>query len=181
MARTPDQTAKMIFTQWKASLSSERNIHTNNAPENFSALWDDMYRYGVPYDVAYSYINEAVGAHSPRRSTVSYVYKQTPHGDLSEREFADKWIEKIRSFAISAFHEFYPIDDIIPKEQQVKPKQEKVVLPTGMTKQEYSRQRRYMEQFPILTPEEIEKRFAEVEREVEQDDLALKYEDMFDE
>lgn len=175
MSKTPDARARMIFNTWKASLANKDRTLTG-VRSNFDELWHDIYVANIDFDTAYSFLDEAIAAHAPNKSVVKQTYKRIKHTlfDKDEKDFLDSWMSKIRAEATESFHDLYPLEAQF-EEKRAAP------APTinGIPRQEYNKQRKYVEQFPLLTVKEIERRFAEIQKEYS-DDEVLKIEELLD-
>ena len=132
----------------------------------------------IDFDTAYSFFDDAVAAHSPSNSVVKHTYKRmkmTSPFD-SEKDFLDSWLNKIRAEATEAFHFYYPL------EEQFEEKREAPAATVGgIARAEYTKQRKYIEQFPLLTVEEVEKMGKEIDDEYlknKDDDDVFNFEDM---
>lgn len=160
MAKTPDARANMILRKWTAELASKDRA-TSQAHANFSELWYDMFVANIDFDTAYSKIDDAVAAHSPSKSVTSWVYKSHPaKSSISLRDFTEEWINHLRDVAYQAFYEFYPLEEKVKPKRKAPPS-----MIGGMPRQEYNRYRKYAEQFPVLTIEEINRRFEEAQNQ----------------
>lgn len=158
---SPKTRAKHILKKWSAELSSKDRTKTA-VPENFGELVYEFWRASIPFDVVEEIMPEAIKAHLPSQYIAGKTYKQmkpTLHGQ-SFNEFMESWKKSISDKAYEAFYAQYPIDGV---EQQEEKKF------GNMSAQEYSKQRKYAESFPLLDIEALKKKreeFMKKEQEV---------------
>lgn len=140
MTFSKPQKAKHIFKMWEASLA-ERDRSVASLKENFSELFYEMDKNSIDFDIAFSYLDPAISAHLPTKAVIKSTYKRYANKSSfdSEEDFYVSWKKLIKDAATNAFYCFFPLSD-----------EEAAQLPNGMTKDEYNRQRRYAESFPLL-------------------------------
>lgn len=177
MAKTPSGRASMIFKKWKSELANKDRT-LDSVKTNFDELWRDVYVANIDFDTAYSILDDAVAAHAPSSSVVKFTYRRMKGmGFDSEKDFLDSWLGKIRAEATEAFHFYYPLEDQFKEEKKQAPS----ATINGIPRAEYSKQRRYIEQFPLMTVEEINEKHKEIEQEFMEsgnDDGLFDFEDL---
>jgi len=154
--------AKLIFEQWRAGLADRDRSHTR-LTENFDELFYELDRYNVNFELAHEYLDLAIAAHLPDKKTLKFTYKRTKGFGMSEDEFHEKWKVKIRDAATNVFYARFPIEGEGEKEESI--------LPQGMSKDEYLRQRRYANSFPTLN-------LSLIPDLVEEDDILFSIKDL---
>ena len=132
--------AKLLFEQWRAGLADKDRSH-NRLTENFDDLFFELDRNNIEFEIAHEYLDLAIAAHLPDKKTLRYTYKRTKGFGMSEDDFHEGWKTKIRDTATNVFYSRYPLDT---------PEKEESNNPSGMSKDEYLRQRRYANSFPVL-------------------------------
>ena len=156
--------AKLLFEQWRSGLADRDRSH-NKLTENFDDLFYELDRHSVEFELAHEYLDLAIAAHLPDKKTLRYTYRRTKGFGMSEEEFHDKWKDKIRDAATNVFYARFPLEDDGKEES---------ILPTGMSKDEYLRQRRYANSFPPLDLSHI----PDPEDLPEEDDTSFSLEDL---
>ena len=165
---TDAQLARTIFNKWKASLS-ERDRSKKNVKVNFDDLWYELWAASIPYDIAELYLKEASAAHMPNHYMAQRTYKnlKTLTFGQSFKEWIDDWKSDITDKCNNAFYERFPIEEL---ENREPPKPVADEAPIGMDKAEYKRQRRYIEQFPVIDLKKARKKMEEIERQMEENE-----------
>ena len=134
--------AKLLFEKWRAELA-DKDRTVKNLTDNFDDLFYEFDRHGISFEVAHEYLDLAIAAHLPNKKILKYTYNNTNKGfGQSIEEFHEGWKDKIRTDATNVFYARFPIE--------AKKKKEEANLPSGMSKDEYLRQRRYANSFPQL-------------------------------
>lgn len=139
--------------KWASELSSKDRTKTA-VPENFGELMYEFWRASIPFDVVEEMLPEAIRAHLPSNVIAGITYKQLKprlHGQ-SFQDFMDSWKKNISDKAYEAFYAQYPIEGV---------KEEEEKKFGNMSAQEYSKQRKYAESFPILDIAELKRKREE--------------------
>lgn len=150
---SPKARANHILKKWIAELSSKDRTKTA-VPENFGELVYEFWRASIPFDVVEEMMPEAIKAHLPNKVVAGITYKQLKprlHGQ-SFQDFMDSWKQNISDKAYEAFYAQYPIEGVEDKEEKKF---------GNMSAQEYSKQRKYAESFPILDIKELRRKREE--------------------
>ena len=132
--------ARKIFEKWrKYMLNADKRI--SYVSLNFDELFCDMFNAMIPKDVAEKYIPDAVRSHQPTKAIAKYVYRRQDKNAVgSFDEFYNSWLDVIKTKAEASFYDLYPIDDEEEEEKTY----------GNMSKQEYTKQRKYANSFPQL-------------------------------
>jgi hypothetical protein len=126
---------------------------------NFCDLILTWQEADVPYDIAKDEFKLAIIAHHPNRHAIRRTYRGSQIGKSydSESEFAKDWKERIGQLAMNVFYTFYEDPEIQKKKSIFEKNEDGVeVAPNGMSRQEYSKQRKHAESFPMITKAQIE-------------------------
>ena len=145
--------ARLIFDRWKADLT-KKDRRFNKLAENFDELFFDMYNSSISFETAHEFIKDAAVAHSPNHSLAKRVYQgmEKKTGKAFE-DFYKDWRESIGTQATSSFFNWFSIDG-----------EKKEDMSFGnMSPQEYSKQRKYAEQFPRVDLEKLREQLKAVE------------------
>jgi len=157
--------ASHILKKWAADLASkDRSRASLNT--NFDELFYELWRASIPFSIAEDTLPDAVKEHLPSSYVANTTYKYAKaakrHGDQSFNEYLNSWKDLIKREATSAFYDRYPIDGVEEKEEKKF---------GNMSTQEYSKQRKYADSFPLLDIEELKRKREELMRkETEGDD-----------
>lgn len=157
--------AKLLFEQWRASLA-ERDRSIKSLEDNFDYLFYEFDRHSITFDIAHEYLDLAIAAHLPDKKMLKWTYNKTKGFGQSMEEFHESWKSRIRDAATNVFYSRFPLKDDSAKEE--------TNLPSGMSKDEYLRQRRYANSFPALDLSKI----PDPEDEGIDDDVSFSIEDL---
>lgn len=142
--------ANHIFKKWESELAN-KDRSRGAVSDNFGELFYDMWKASVPFDIAESFITQAVKAHLPSKVIAGVTYKQlkTKLGGVSFPEFMESWKKNISDKCYESFYTQYPIEGVQDKEEKKF---------GSMSIQEYNKQRKYVEAFPILDTEALKRK-----------------------
>jgi len=134
--------AKQIYDRWKSGLINLDKSY-NNISNNFDNLFFELYSASVVFDVAEDFIKDATAAHMPSLPIAKRTYsvmssKTTKHATFNE--FYKSWKDGITDKAKNSFYSFFSLEGDEEEEKKF----------GSMSKQEYTKQRKYAEQFPPL-------------------------------
>jgi len=131
--------AKLVFQQWESELADLDRKHTSLL-DNFDLLFENMIYSNVSFDVAESYLDEAITAHLPSKYIIKLTFKKRQDKGINEQDFFAEWKRLIADRAKQAFFLRYPLEI------------EKPDAPAtgGMSRDEYVKQRRYADSFPSI-------------------------------
>jgi hypothetical protein len=150
--------ADKIFEKWFSNLHSKPR-DKDSVYGNFNDLFFELNRHFIPHDVAYGLVKPAVSKHLPDKFIVQRTYRSSPVNKIqTESEFFESWKKLIHDKAVQAFYDVYPL---VPLEEE----KEKIQLPKGMSKNEYSLQRNHAKSFPLLDLSAIEHLYKQNEHE----------------
>lgn len=153
-----DKRARLILDRWSSELSS-KDRSRNSVMSNFEELFYDMWRANIPFDAAHSMLNEAVAKHFPSKSVAKFTFKRLKsHVDKDFREFLEDWKKSIHDKASQAFFSFYDVDGENQKEEKKF---------GNMSAQEYGKQRKYADSFPVIDTDELQKKLDDMIAEEE--------------
>ena len=149
---TDKRVAKLIYDQWKSDLSN-KDRSSKNMYNNFDELFYSMSMSDVEFDVAHSYLKEAIHAHAPNKFIAKRVYEGLKHQiDKTFDEFCIDWREHIKDTANQAFFAWFTIDGGSKEERQF----------GNMSPREYSLQRKDVERFPHVNLMDILRQQEEI-------------------
>ena len=151
--------ASKIFEQWEASLL-ERDLRMSSVEENFDDLFFEMDKFGIDKSIVEEFIGRAIASHLPNKKILKRTYRRTGGFGMSIDEFYKGWKDQIARRAKLAFYRYFPLDD--------EPEQ---TVPSGMSRDEYKRQRRYASSFPQLDLSKLPD--LDEQEELDIDDLEL--------
>ena len=145
----------LIFDEWRANLKY-KDRSSASVETNFESLFDTLKSSGASFDVAHTILAKAIKVHQPPIGLARNVYKNAKATNKtsgqSEKEFIDQWNQDIADKATAAFFLVFPR----PKNTDEDDGEPKVY--GNMSAKEYKTQRRFVEQFPILDTEELERK-----------------------
>jgi hypothetical protein len=148
--------AKLILERWSSELANKDRTSTN-VVGNFEELFHDMWSANIPFDEAHKLLNEAIASHLPSQSIAKLTYKGLKSQiDKTYSEFLEDWKKSISNKATQAFYSFYPVDG-----ENIKKKKKF----GNMSIQEYNKQRKHIESFPVLDTDELQKKIDEMLKE----------------
>ena len=151
--KSDDKRARLILERWVAELST-KDRSKNSLSNNFEELFYDMFKASIPFDTAHSLLKEAIGHHFPSASVAKYTFKnvqQKPGQTFGE--FLDGWKKLITDEATQAFYSFYQVEG---ENQEIEKKF------GSMSAQEYSKQRKYAEAFPVIDTDALQKKIDQM-------------------
>ena len=153
--------AKHVYKKWEAELAS-KDRSRSAVSDNFSELFYELWKASVTFEIAESYVSQAIKAHLPAKTIAGLTYKRLKPqlGGVSFHEFMDDWKKNISSKAWDAFYTQYPIDGVEEKEEKKF---------GSMSVQEYNKQRKYVESFPVLDIEALKKKREEFMKQEDED------------
>jgi len=144
--------AKHVFKKWAASLAS-KDRSKNSLSDNFGELFYDLWASSVSFSDAENILDDAVKEHLPNNYVANTTYKyakaNNKHGNQSFNEYFNSWKDLIRDRATESFYAQYPIDGVEKKEEKKF---------GNMSIQEYNKQRKYADSFPILDTDALKKK-----------------------
>lgn len=130
--------AALIFNQWKAELVSKDRTF-KNVLNNFDDLFYSLFTASVPFDEAHNLIKDAVSEHMFSKKNAEYAYGRVKRQvRKSFEDFTADWKKGIEDKANQAFFNWYQIEESAEVEKRI----------GGMTPQEYTKYRRYVNSFP---------------------------------
>jgi len=153
--------AERLFDQWKSGLVSRDRSHSALL-DNFDELFETFIYANIDFDLAESFLKEAITAHLPSKYVLKLTFKKRKGEGISEQEFFEDWKRLITDRAKQAFFFRYPLP--ITEEQKDKPG-----TGGGMSKEEYIKQRKYANSFPSIDLGKIRG------QQVEDDDTELTF------
>ena len=159
----PKTIANHIFKKWEADLSSKDRSRTA-VSDNFSELFYELWKASIPFEVVEAIVPQAIKAHLPSRMIAGVTYKQLKPrlNGQSFNDFMESWKKNISDKGYEAFYAQFPIEGVEEKEEKKF---------GSMSIQEYNKQRKYVEAFPVLDIEALKKkREAFLKQEEEGDD-----------
>lgn len=131
--------AKLVFEEWKAGLADMDRSHANLLG-NFDMLFENMIYSNISFDIAESFLDEAITAHLPSKYIIKLTFKKRRDKTQTEQEFFTEWKRLITDRAKQAFFLRYPLKIEKPDTSA-----------TGaMSRDEYVKQRRYADSFPLI-------------------------------
>jgi len=148
--------ARLILERWAAGLE-KKDKKTSRAGENFEELFYALFRAKIPFEIAHELLSKATDLHYPTTSTARSTFNIMKRPGQVFNEFFEDWKKSIADKAKQAFFAFYPIDD-----ESAEP--EEVAQFGNMSAIEYSKQRRYIESFPILDTDALKKHMEETNK-----------------
>ena len=163
MSSNPKTIAGHILKRWEADLSGKDRSRTA-VSENFSELFYELWSASIPFEIVESLVPQAIKAHLPNKIIAGKTYKQLKQklGGQSFHDFMDAWKKNISDKGYEAFYAQYPIEGVEEKEEKKF---------GSMSTQEYNKQRKYVEAFPILDTEALKrKREAFMKKQQEDND-----------
>lgn len=139
--------AKLILHKWKTELKTKDRSKPNVAV-NFDELISSWHRSGVPFELAFDLLKEAIKEHQPSSGCAKNTYKRLKAVvNKSEKEFIDDWNENIEATAYQSFYNSYEI------EGEKSPEPPKTF--GSMSEKEYRLQRKYADSYPEIDLESI--------------------------
>ena len=162
MSSNPKTIANHILKKWEADLSSKDRSRTA-VSENFGELFYEMWKASVPFEVVESLVPQAIKAHLPNKIIAGKTYKQLKArlGGQSFNDFMETWKKNISDKGYEAFYAQYPIEGVGEKEEKKF---------GSMSIQEYNKQRKYVEAFPILDTEALKRKREAFMKQQEDED-----------
>lgn len=151
--------ASQIMKRWSAELDSkDKTIEA--VTSNFEDLFYELWKASISFDDAESLISEAISIHLPDSFIAKQTYKRIKHvlKGKTFNEFMDSWKKKISDKAYQAFYTHYPIEGENQKEEKKY---------GNMSAQEYSKQRRYADAFPVLDVDALKRQVDEVLEDID--------------
>ncbi len=136
-----EATAKRLFERWKADLA-DRDRSIGAVSENFNRIFEEFRTNAVTAEIAYEYLDVIVEKHFPNNHVVKLSYKRNKFGHDSMDEYHESWKNSIRDKGTNMFYLSYP--------PELEEPENKIPLPQGMSLEEYSKQRKHANSFPIL-------------------------------
>jgi len=150
--------ADKLFEKWKSDFR-DKPKNKDNIYTNFNDLFFEMSRNFISSDIAYEYLKPAVAKHIPDNYIVDRTYNNSSVKKMqSKTEFFENWKNLILDKATQAFYDVYPLES----EQN---KQEVIQLPKGMSKREYTLQRKHIEEFEHVDLEMIRNLYKQIQDE----------------
>ena len=154
--------ATRVFDQWKSELVSMDRGHASLL-DNFDLLFENMLYSNITFDVAESFLNEAIAAHMPNKYIVKLTFKKRKDKGISEQDFFEEWKRLITDRGKQAFFLRYPLEIDKPEP-----------APAGaMSRDEYVRQRRYADSFPSIDLGKMKEQVIDEEEEISLADLGV--------
>ena len=166
--------AEIILEQWVASLSS-KDRSKDSYEDNFDELFYTWHKIGLDFDTAIEMRDDAIKAHYPSESLVRHYYAKWKKQYDSQDEYKKNWETMIRNAAINVFYVWFNPNT----EEQIKAGKEeifqmneegKAVAPNGMSKEEYSRMRRYVDSIPLIDVKALRRERLKREAELNDDE-----------
>lgn len=147
----------IIVVEWIASLKSKDRSRKYVRP-NFEEVFDKLKVAGATFDDIYeTLLPKILKAHYPVPSKARETYKSLKSTirtfDKSEKEFIEEWNAGIDATGTETFFEFFPATTA---DHDSEPK-----VYGNMSATEYRAQRRYADQFPILSTDELIKQWKQ--------------------
>lgn len=143
---------ELALVEWIANLKSRDRSRKNVRP-NFEELFQKWKDLDASFDDLYeTLLPKAIKAHQPLPSVARSTYKSLKDKiDKSEKEFVEEWNSSIEGTGQEVFFEFFPATTL---DKDDEPK-----VYGNMSVTEYKAQRRYADQFPTLSTDELVKQW----------------------
>lgn len=145
---------ELALVEWIANLKSRDRSRKNVRP-NFEELCNKWKNLGGSFDDLYeTLLPKAIKAHQPLASVARSTFKALKSKmDKTEKEFVDEWNSAIEGTGQEVFFEFFPATTL---DQDDEPK-----VYGNMSATEYNAQRRHADNYPILSTDELIKKWKE--------------------
>ena len=128
-----------LLHQWMVSLKT-KDRKKGSLITNFDELVSSFKSFDISYDKAKDLMGKAIKAHLPSEKIAEATYNKYKFNiKQSKKEYLESWFKNIEEAGWGVFYNYY---SLINKENQTDL--------NGISKEEYLRQRKYAESFPIL-------------------------------
>ena len=154
--------ANHILKRWSADLQN-KDRSKSALDENFGELFYECWRASISFKAVEEILPEAIKAHLPSKYIANLTYKKMKPQLKGQtfNEFMDNWKKYISDKATAAFYAQYPIDGVEEEEEKKF---------GSMSVQEYSKQRKYANSFPVLDTEALKREREEIMKRMEDED-----------
>lgn len=142
--------AERVFKKWVADLKDKERT-MKHVQGNFEELFEEMWRFSIPYEVAEQFLDEAVKEHLPSDYVAKTTYKLRQGHKKPYMEWLKDWKDAIAGKGRKSFHLYFPIPEDAPKKEKKKY--------GAMSAEEYNKQQKLADAFPEIDLEALRKKY----------------------
>jgi len=153
------KSAEKIFEKWRSDFRTKPK-GKDYIYENFNDLFYQMSSHFIDAEIAYEYVKLAAARHMPEMHIIDRTYATSPFFKKTQTkaEFIEGWKALIMDKAVQAFYDVYPLS--VSKSES-----DKIQLPKGMSKKEYTLQRQHAREFPLLDTATVMEMYKKIQNE----------------